>query len=145
MADDQDDMTDEQADTTAEQADTADTAELVAEFEEFYARFNARDIEWCLGRMAPDVDWHNAMEGRREVGRDAVRDYWTRQFSVISSTVTPLEVRRDADAVFVRVDQVVRLPDGAIRSHTEVQHRFDLDADGLVRRFDAIAIPAPSA
>lgn len=127
------------------QDDAEDTTELVARFEEFYARFNARDIEWCLTQMAPDVDWHNAMEDRREIGRDAVRDYWTRQFSVISSTVTPLEVRRDGDSVFVRVDQAVRLPDGQLRSRSEVQHRFDLGPDGLVRRFDAEPIPDATA
>lgn len=120
------------------------TDQLIAQFEEFYARFNARDIDWCLGRMAPDVDWHNAMEDRREVGREAVRAYWTRQFSMISSTVTPREIRRDGDSVFVRVDQEVRLPDGALRSRSEVQHRFDLDEQGLVTRFDATAIPSAS-
>ena len=115
--------------------------QLVQEFREFYALFNARDIEACLVRMAPDVDWHNAMDDAREVGRDAVRRYWTRQFGLISSTVTPMDIRADADTVLVTVDQQVRLPDGTLHSHTTVLHRFVL-RDGLVTRFDALPMPA---
>jgi hypothetical protein len=87
--------------------------------------------------MTDDVDWHNAMEDRRAIGHDAVREYWTRQFGMISSTVTPLAVRLDGDAVLVTVDQQVRLPDGALRSHTTVLHRFEMRG-GLVARFDAL-------
>ena len=32
-----------------------------------YEAFNAREIEEVIGVMQPDVDWPNAMEGRREV------------------------------------------------------------------------------
>jgi hypothetical protein len=39
--------------------------------------------------MHPDIDWPNAWEGGRVVGREAVAAYWTRQFESISSKVEP--------------------------------------------------------
>ena len=39
--------------------------------------------------MTPDVDWANGWEGGRVVGRDAVRDYWQRQWAAIDSTAEP--------------------------------------------------------
>jgi hypothetical protein len=40
-----------------------------------YRAFNARDVEAALELMHRDVDWPNAWEGGRLVGRAAVRDY----------------------------------------------------------------------
>ena len=40
-----------------------------------YRAFNARDIEAAVQLMHPEVDWPNAWEGGRVVGRGAVRDY----------------------------------------------------------------------
>src|ERR671919_1883914 len=40
-----------------------------------YRAFNARDIEAAIESMDPEVDWPNAWEGGRVVGR-AVRDCW---------------------------------------------------------------------
>jgi ketosteroid isomerase-like protein len=142
---------------------TADT-DLPARVGGFYAMFNARDIEGCLAEMAPDVDWHNAMDDRREIGRAAVGAYWARQFRLIHSTVTPLEVRIEggeataeaaaeaADVgggvggdvgvvvvVVVTVDQVVRDLSGALLSHATVLHRYRF-RDGLVARMDALPL-----
>ena len=55
-----------------------------------YRAFNARDIETVLAVMAPDVDWPNGMDGGRMRGHQAVRDYWTRQWTVIDPTVDEL-------------------------------------------------------
>jgi hypothetical protein len=58
--------------------------------------------------MHADVDWPNAWEGGRVVGRDAVRAYWTRQFEEISSRVEPESFTEEPDgAVTVEVHQVV--------------------------------------
>jgi len=54
-----------------------------------YEAFNVRDLDAAVALMHPDVDWPNAWEGGRVRGREAVRDYWRRQFAVISSTVEP--------------------------------------------------------
>lgn len=57
-----------------------------------YGAFNARDVESCLAAMTADVDWANGWEGGRVVGRDAVRDYWERQWAAIDSTAEPTAV-----------------------------------------------------
>jgi ketosteroid isomerase-like protein len=54
-----------------------------------YRAFNAHDLDAALKLMHPDVDWPNAWQGGRVVGRAAVADYWHRQFSEIISTVEP--------------------------------------------------------
>jgi SnoaL-like domain len=54
-----------------------------------YRAFNARDIEGAIQLMHPEVDWPNAWEGGRVVGRAALRNYWNRQFAAISSKVEP--------------------------------------------------------
>jgi SnoaL-like domain len=46
-----------------------------------YNAFNARNIEAAVELMDSEVDWPNAWEGGRVVGRAAVRDYWNRQFA----------------------------------------------------------------
>ena len=54
-----------------------------------YRAFNARDVEAAVALMQPEVDWPNAWEGGRVLGRAAVRGYWTTQFTAISSKVDP--------------------------------------------------------
>ena len=44
-----------------------------------YDRFNARDIDGVLAALADNVAWANGMDGGHVHGREAVRDYWTRQ------------------------------------------------------------------
>jgi ketosteroid isomerase-like protein len=101
-----------------------------------YAAFNARDIEGALALMHPDVDWPNGMEGGRELGHDAVRAYWTRQFGLIDSHVEPVAFAEDEEGrVVVEVDQVVRDLDGALLSEQRVQHVYTL-RDGLITRMD---------
>ena len=80
-----------------------------------YAAFNARDIDGVLAAMTDDVDWPNAWEGGRLVGREAVRDYWTRQWAAIDPHVDPVEIGPRLDGrVAVEVQQVVRDLAGAV-------------------------------
>jgi hypothetical protein len=103
-----------------------------------YAAFNARDIDSALALMHPDVDWPNGMEGGREVGHDAVRAYWKRQFLVVASHVEPLSFEHDAQGrVVVRVHQVVRSVCGEPVSEREVQHAYTV-RDGLIERMDIL-------
>jgi ketosteroid isomerase-like protein len=100
-----------------------------------YAAFNARNIDRALAVMHPDVDWPNGMEGGRELGHDAVRDYWTRQFGLIDSHVEP-ESFEDVDGkIVVEVHQVVRDVNGALLSDQQVEHVYTL-RDGLIARMD---------
>jgi ketosteroid isomerase-like protein len=104
-----------------------------------YAAFNSRDVEAALALMHPEVDWPNAWEGGRVVGRDAVAAYWSRQFAQISSTVEP--ERFDVDpggTITATVHQVVRDPGtDKIQSDTHLRHRYQLK-DGLILRMDVI-------
>jgi ketosteroid isomerase-like protein len=99
-----------------------------------YRAFNDRDIDAVLEQMHPDVDWPNAWEGGRIVGRDAVRDYWTRQFAEISSNVEPESFTEEPDgSVTVGVHQVVHdAKSGDLITDSRVRHRYWFDDDGLV-------------
>jgi ketosteroid isomerase-like protein len=102
--------------------------------ERAYAAFNARDIEAALALMADDVDWPNGMEGGRVAGRDAVREYWRRQFALIDSHVEPKGFTTAEDGrVAVDVYQTVRDPHGVVLSEGQVTHVYTLRDDRVVR------------
>lgn len=104
-----------------------------------YAAFNARDIDAVLEHMTPDVDWPNAWEGGRLQGRDAVREYWTRQWAAIDPTVEPTGFTERPDGtVAVHVRQEVRNLDGELVSEGRVLHVYAF-RDGLVARMDVEA------
>ena len=112
----------------------ADSAESL--LSRAYAAFNARDVEGALALMQSDVDWPNGMEGGRELGHDAVRAYWTRQFGLIDSHVEPVGFAEDDEGrVVVDVDQIVRDLDGTLISEQRVQHIYTL-REGLIARMD---------
>jgi nuclear transport factor 2 (NTF2) superfamily protein len=46
-----------------------------------YERLNARDIDGLLVALANDVVWANGMDGGHVHGREAAREYWTRQWA----------------------------------------------------------------
>ena len=74
-----------------------------------YDRFNARDIDGVLTVLTDDVAWANGMDGGYVHGREAVRDYWTRQWSMVSPHVEPVGFHRTADgAIIAEVRQSVR-------------------------------------
>jgi ketosteroid isomerase-like protein len=105
-----------------------------------YRAFNDREIETVLDLMHPEVDWPNAWEGGRVVGRDAVRDYWTRQFAQISSNVEPESFTAEPDgAVTVEVHQVVHdAKSGDLLTDSRVRHRYWFDDGGLVTRMEVL-------
>jgi hypothetical protein len=101
-----------------------------------YAAFNSRDIDGALALMQPDVDWPNGMEGGREVGHDAVRAYWTRQWQLIDPHVEPVSIARDDEGRFVvDVHQLVRDVDGKLLVDQHVEHVYAL-REGLIERMD---------
>ena len=104
-----------------------------------YRAFNEREIDAVLEVMHPDVDWPNAWEGGRVSGRDAVREYWTRQFAAISSRVDPEAFSDEPDgSVTVDVHQMVHdAQTGELLSDSRVRHRYRLE-DGLVTRMDVL-------
>jgi hypothetical protein len=104
-----------------------------------YRAFNARDVDAALELMDAKVDWPNAWEGGRVVGRAAVREYWNRQFAAISSKVEPEGFTDEKDgSVTVDVHQVVHdASTGELISDSRVRHRYRLDG-GLVVRMDVL-------
>ena len=101
-----------------------------------YRAFNARDIETVLAVLHPDVDWPNGMEGGYVHGHQGVRDYWTRQWSLIDPHVEPRGFKNDAiGQIVVDVHQVVRDLAGNVVLDQMVQHVYRFQ-DGLVRSME---------
>jgi len=106
-----------------------------------YAGFNARDIDAVLAVLSDDVAWANGMDGGHVHGREAVRDYWTRQWAVISPHVEPVAfAETDDGTVAVEVIQSVFDLDGRPlegQSHglkdKTVTHVFRIEGDKIVR------------
>lgn len=117
-----------------------DDVELLARI---YDRFNARDIDGVLAALTDDVAWANGMDGGHVHGREAVRAYWTRQWTIVDPRVEPVGFRRAADgAIVAEVRQTVRDLEGRpLQGHTHgladktVAHVFRL-REGKVARFD---------
>ncbi len=108
-----------------------------------YDRSNKRDIDGVLAVLANYVAWANGMDGGYVHGREAVRDYWTRQWKMVSPHVEPVSFTEAADSsIVVEVKQVIRdlegkpLPDQThgLKDKT-VGHVFRL-REGKVIRFD---------
>jgi hypothetical protein len=101
-----------------------------------YRNFNARDIDSVLKTFHEDVDWPNGMEGGRVLGHAAVRDYWTRQWSLVDPHVEPVGFETEADGrVAVTVQQTVRDLNGAILMDRLVEHVYRIE-DGLIRSME---------
>lgn len=108
-----------------------------------YDRFNARDIEGVLAALAGDVAWANGMDGGYVHGREAVREYWTRQWAIVSPHVEPVSFDKAADgSVVVEVQQSVRdlegrpLQDQAHGLRDKVVGHVFRFQEGKVTRFD---------
>ena len=99
-----------------------------------YRAFNARDIDACLAAMTADVDWANGWEGGRVVGRDAVRDYWQRQWAEVDSTAEPTAVTERPDGTTeVAVHLVGRDSEGRVVYDDDALHVYAFRGD-LVER-----------
>jgi nuclear transport factor 2 (NTF2) superfamily protein len=105
---------------------------------QMYADFNQREIEAVLAAMQPDIKWANGMDGGFVYGRDAVRDYWTRQWSQINPQVNPIGFQTDDEGrIVVDVHQVVRDLDGSVLFDGRVQHAYTLN-DSLVQSMEIL-------
>ena len=108
-----------------------------------YDRFNARDIDGVLASLTDDVAWANGMDGGHVHGLEAIREYWTRQWAMVSPHVEPVSFSRAADgAIVAEVHQSIRDLDGnPLQGQTHglkdktVGHVFHLRG-GKVAQFD---------
>jgi len=108
----------------------------VALLKRLYEQFNAREMEKVLAALDEDVLWANGMEGGHVRGRDGVRSYWTRQWSMVDPHVEPVGFREDPErGIVVDVHQTVRDLNGSVLADRMVGHIFRIE-NGLVKRFD---------
>jgi len=111
--------------------------------ERIYDRFNARDIDGVLTELTDDVAWANGMDGGHVEGREGVREYWTRQWSMVSPHVEPVDFHPiENGAIKARVRQTIFDLEGKpLQGQTHglkdkmVGHVFRFRA-GKVARFD---------
>jgi len=95
-------------------------------FLELYKNFNARKIDLVISNMTDNVKWANGMDGGYVYGHDAVRDYWTRQFTMVSSNVIPLEIETENGISKIKVHQVVHDLNGNLLADEFVYHFFHI-------------------
>jgi hypothetical protein len=106
-----------------------------------YAAFNARDIDAALAIMTPDVSWPRAFKGGFVRGPEAIRAYWTEQWSEIDGRVEPVAFHtEDAGQILVDVHQVVRDLAGAVLADEHVGHRFTFE-HGLIKAMEVCPLP----
>jgi hypothetical protein len=107
-----------------------------------YTAFNARDIDAALALMTPGVAWPRAFKGGFVRGSEAVRAYWTAQWSEINPHVEPLAFYpEDVGQVLVEVHQVVRDLAGAVLADERVGHRFTIK-HGLIQAMEVCSPPS---
>ena len=112
------------------------TSEHTQLLQNLYAAFNRREFEKILSMMQPDVKWANGMEGGFVYGRDAVREYWRRQFEVTQGQLEPLKFETDENnRNVVTVHLVVRDLDGNVLLEKTVQQIFTIE-NGLISLFE---------
>lgn len=113
---------------------------MASQYEELirkaYIAFNARDIDTALSTMHEDVEWPKAFEGGYATGKDAIREYWTRQWKEINPVVQPVGFNERQDGTLeITVHQTVKdLADNLVFDGT-VKHIYALQG-GLLRRMD---------
>jgi hypothetical protein len=105
-----------------------------------YVGFNSRDIDAVFTTMHPNVHWPKAFEGDYVKGYDAVREYWTRQWSEINPKVEPFSItERPNGKIAVVVDQLVKDMDGNVLFDGKVNHVYSIK-NGLIESMDIEAL-----
>jgi SnoaL-like domain len=103
---------------------------------EAYRAFNARELDAALAVMQSNVEWPNGMEGGTVYGHAGIRDYWTRQWSMIDPHVDPVAIDADGSGrVVVSVHQVVRDLHGKPLLDRMVKHIYAFE-DNLIRSME---------
>ncbi|WZP00546.1 nuclear transport factor 2 family protein [Isosphaeraceae bacterium EP7] len=103
---------------------------------QLYENFNSRDLDSVLAMLAEGVAWANGMEGTHVHGPEAVREYWTHQWSVIDPHVEPKQINEAPDgSMEVDVHLTVRGLDGQPLLDEMLTHVFRFE-NGRVKRFD---------
>ena len=102
-------------------------------FDELYENFNNRKIESVVAHTTENVQWANGMEGGYVYGHNGLRDYWTRQFTMINPRVIPLNITAEDDVVKIKVHQLVHDLNGQVILNKNVYHYFHMDHNKIAR------------
>jgi nuclear transport factor 2 (NTF2) superfamily protein len=99
-----------------------------------YDAFNRRDVEAASAAMTPDVDWANGWEGGSVSGREAVRDYWRRQWAEIDTSAVPTSIEDRPDGrVEVTVHLLARDKSGTVINDSTGRHVYDFRGELIER------------
>jgi hypothetical protein len=108
----------------------------IALLKRIYTLFNKRKIDEILEVMHADVEWPNGMEGGYVYGHEGIRNYWTRQWTMINPLVDPVSFEEDSNRnMIVNVHQVVHDLNGNLLNDAMVQHIYFIK-DGFIRRME---------
>jgi hypothetical protein len=114
----------------------ATTTELETTLKQTYQYFNDRNIDATLAMMHPEVDWPNGMEGGIEHGREAVRDYWLRQWKILDPHVQPIGFNKNEDGrIDLTVHQVVHDIQGNLLVDQIIHHIYTFE-EGLIKAME---------
>lgn len=104
-----------------------------------YEAYNARDADALLEYVTEDVNWPDGTtddKSKRLHGREALRQYWLKQWAVSRTRDTPTEALELPDGrVKVSLDQIVRAIDGKELSRGRFEYLFELRGP-LISRLD---------
>ncbi|KGO87601.1 ketosteroid isomerase [Flavobacterium rivuli WB 3.3-2 = DSM 21788] len=93
-----------------------------------YIGFNSRNIDAVLLLMDSNVRWPKAFEGDYVTGHEAVREYWTKQWSEINPKVEPASITQRADGkIEVEVNQLVKDLEGNVLFDGKVNHVYTFE------------------
>ena len=101
-------------------------------FRELYSNFNERRIELVISKMTDNVKWANGMTCGCVYGHAEVREYWTKQFQLVSSRVIPLSMNTEGEVVKIKVHQVVHDLNGEVLADEIVYHYFHVQNEKIV-------------
>ena len=108
----------------------------IALLKRLYRFFNLKKVDAILPMLHPEVTWANGMEGGYLTGREAVRDYWMKQWRLVDPKVIPISfMSMDAKSTKVDVHQTVTDLQGKLLMDRNIVHTFWIE-DGLIRRFE---------
>jgi ketosteroid isomerase-like protein len=101
-----------------------------------YERFNKQDVDGVLELLDDDVEWPDLVHTSVLKGKEAVRQYWRRQFEIATPTVLVGEVMEVGEAVIaVAYQQLYDLHGRLLGPPNVVVHRFRFRG-GLVSKME---------
>ena len=102
-----------------------------------YEAYNRRDIPTMVAALDPEVEWMDLLNGSPLKGAGAVADYWTDQFAMMATEVTPLAIDVLPDGrLVVTAAQTLKKLDGTLWANQRVTHVITFGENELIRRMD---------